>query len=85
MITDNDRREWAFHPVTREFLELLAGNRQTTLEAWARSAYVGETIEQTAQANAKALGGVAAYDNILEYLEGLTKDMENENDEAAGS
>lgn len=77
MVTDNDRREWLHHPVTQEFIGLLQGNVQETFEAWGRGVYVGDNPDATAQANAKALGGIAAYRAILEYFDGL-KAMENE-------
>jgi hypothetical protein len=69
MIQDTERKEWAHHPVTIEFIELLKTSRQDTMVAWAREAFVGQTGEATLQANAKALGGANAIEQVIDMVE----------------
>lgn len=69
-VKDRDRREWAFHPVTQEFLAGLRESKQESLELWAREGYTQSTPEGTLQANAKALGGVSVLDQTIDLIEG---------------
>jgi len=72
-IQDADRKEWAHHPVTQEFLQQLRNSKQDTMEAWASEAFIGEGIEATAMQNATALGGVRVLVEMIDQLEELTK------------
>jgi len=54
-----------------QFLQRLKDSRLETLQAWSREAYVGDSIEQGAVMNAKALGGIAVLDNLVETIEGF--------------
>lgn len=56
------------HPVTQEFLKKLKESRQETLESWAREAYIGDSADQSALMNAKALGGVNVLDQVIETI-----------------
>lgn len=67
------------HPVTQHFLRLLKESRQETLENWSRELYVGNSAEQSALCNAKALGGVAVLDQVIQVIE----DMKEEEEDAA--
>lgn len=69
MIQDIERKEWALHPVTLEFIETLKASRQETMVAWAREAFVGQTGEVTLQANAKALGGANVIEQVIDMIE----------------
>jgi hypothetical protein len=76
-ITDTMRQAWARDPVTQEHLRNLHASKQETMELWAREGYIGETGEVTLQANAKALGGVAALNQLIDGIEGLLESEEH--------
>lgn len=61
--------EWAQHPVTQFLLSRLKSAKQETMEAWAQEKFVGETIEKTYGENAKALGGLAVLDQVIDLIE----------------
>lgn len=73
-ITQNDRYEWAHHPVTKEFLGLLHETREDTKEAWAREKFTAGTIELSAVTNAAALGGISVLDQAIGIIEGHQAD-----------
>jgi len=62
-IQERDRQEWAYSPVTQEFLRMLKDSRQTTMEAWAQQAF------GTEKENAAALGGVHVLDQAIAVIE----------------
>jgi hypothetical protein len=68
-VTDRDRQEWAHSPVTQEFLAGLSESKLETMLTWSREGYTQDTAEGTLQANAKALGGVAVLDQVVELVE----------------
>ena len=70
-ITQQDRQEWAHHPVTQEWLEQLQASKAETMEAWASEAFVGATPEATAIYNAAALGGVRVLKELIGEIETL--------------
>lgn len=70
-ILDAERREWKQHPVTQEFLANLKASKQEAMEAWAASAYVGETAELTLAANTAALGGVKLLQQVIDSIEDI--------------
>lgn len=63
-VRDLDRREWAHHPVTVEFLRSLRETRQDTMESWALEKF-GSELE-----NACALGGIRVVDQAIALIEG---------------
>ena len=67
-ITDTDRREWAYHPVTQEFLGDIQNSLQETQDAWASELFVGDSIEQGAIQNAAALGGVRVLKELISRM-----------------
>lgn len=71
-ITEQDRTEWAHHPVTQEWLQQLRDSKQDTMEAWASESFVGKGCESTAMQNATALGGVRVLAALIELVEDLT-------------
>ena len=71
VITDDERYEWAHHPVTKEFLARLTEAKQDTMEAWSQEAFVGDNAERTVVFNATALGGMRVLTNNIEYITGL--------------
>ena len=80
-ITDRDRNEWAHSAVTQEFLAGLSESKLETMLTWSKEGYTQETAEGTLQANAKALGGVAVLDQVIDLIEeyktlGEDKDVE---------
>ena len=65
-ITQQDRMDWAHHPVTEEFLQQLVDSKQDTMEAWAAEKFTAHTPEGTAVVNATALGGIRVLDQLIE-------------------
>ena len=68
-ITDQDRKDWTQHPVTKDFLNQLYQTREEAKEAWAREQYKGKSPKASTEANARALGGVRMLDQITFELE----------------
>ena len=68
-ILDRDRKEWAHHPVTLEFLSHLKAVRQGTMESWARGNLTRESVDGTVQVNAEAIGGVSTLTQTIELIE----------------
>lgn len=66
-IRDLDRKEWAHHPVTRDFLAGLKATRQDTMEAWAQEKFPSP-LE-----NAAALGGLRVVDQAIGLIEGYAE------------
>jgi hypothetical protein len=71
IITDDERYEWAHHPVTEEFLSRLTEAKQETMIAWTQEAFVGDNEHRTVVYNATALGGMRVLNNNIEYITGL--------------
>ena len=69
MIHQEDRKEWYHNPVTQEFLQMLKSDEQDGMEAWAAEAFTGPTVEATAMANAKALGGMNMLRQVIDLVE----------------
>lgn len=67
-ITQQDRREWAHHPVTQEFLKDLLESKAQTLDVWARGGYTAPTMAATVVSNANALGGVSVLQQLIEKI-----------------
>lgn len=70
-ISREEAREWAEHPVTQAFKEILRESVQEAKDTWARRGYVGESLEQTALMNATALGGVEALQQAFDQIEAM--------------
>lgn len=60
--------------MTQELLRHLKESRIETAYEWSREAYVGETGDQTLQANAKALGGIDLLNKLIEKLEAYNEE-----------
>lgn len=58
-------QEWKSLPQTEAFFRHLKGLRQDLLEAWSDGTFTAESVEGTAQLNAKALGYVEMIDQIV--------------------
>lgn len=71
VITDRDRKEWAHHPVTLEYLSTLKEARHDRLEAWAKGNYTHETQGGTIQVNAQAIGEVGVLTQLVDQIEEL--------------
>jgi hypothetical protein len=68
MLTDQDREDWYFNPVTKEFLANLEATRLETMEAWAAGQFVSGEPTVTLQYNATALGGIKLLDQLIELI-----------------
>ncbi len=60
---------WCKHPVTQSLMMSLYGDMAGYFEAWSNGDYTSETAEGTVQKNSKALGGVAAIESMLAWIE----------------
>ena len=77
MVTDKDRREWAFHPVTQELLQTLLNSRAEAQENWARERFCDSDPHAAAVKNAAAIGGIRVVDQML----GMVQDFKNITDD----
>jgi hypothetical protein len=59
-------------------LKWLKAHQLETMEAWAAEAYVGPSAEETAIANAAALGGMRVLGQIIELIEEGDANDDNE-------
>ena len=66
-------RVWCNHPITKSLKLSLTGDLSGHFEGWSNGEFTGENSDQTAQKNAKALGGVAAIEAILTWIEDAEK------------
>lgn len=71
MSSEQELKEWAQLPVTREFRDKLKLDRAELMEAWARGQFTNITADGTIQKNSEAIGQVIAIDQIVEYIEAL--------------
>ncbi len=55
--------------MTKELLQLLKDSKQEAMINWSKEMFVSESASQSALANAKALGGVNAVDQLIDRLE----------------
>ena len=56
-------------PTTQELRDRLYNSLKETQETWAAEGFVGDSLEQTALMNAKALGGLSVLRQIIDLLE----------------
>ena len=68
-LVETDRAEWLQHPLTADLLRHLKLSEVETQGAWASEQFTGDSLEQGALQNAKALGGVAMLKRVVEYVE----------------
>lgn len=64
-MTQKEFQEWKGLPQTEAFFGYISRKRSELIEGWARGAFTHDSIEGTAQLNAKALGSVEILDGIL--------------------
>jgi len=63
-------REWRQLDATKAFLADLENRVEEGKDTWARQGYLQETVEGTAIANAKALGGMEILQTLISFLKG---------------
>ena len=54
--TKEEHRNWADHPITQAFLLYLVNEFEANKQRWSEGFYTEETVDGTAQKNAKAIG-----------------------------
>ena len=59
-------RDWRQHPFTQRFFQFLSLRREQNKEDWAKGMHEGENLQDWALKNAKALGGVAVIDALID-------------------
>lgn len=62
--------EWQQHPQTKVLLSRLQLSRQETCHNWSKGEFVGDSLEEMALRNAKALGGISVLDQIIDIVTG---------------
>jgi len=78
VVTKGDYNDWRQNPLTLALVLALRGNVQEVSEFWKNGSFSGETSEQTAQLNARALGQVHAVEEVLEWIDSPDKGEETE-------
>lgn len=69
MVTQQDKAEWYRNSVTQELLKELRETAEYTKERWENEDFIGESLEQGALQNAKALGGLKALREVIGVIE----------------
>ena len=70
--------EWLQHPVTIEFRKAMQTRLDELKNDWANGGYTTETVDGTAQLNARSLGKAQMLSDLLEATyEGVTEDAAN--------
>ncbi len=69
-VNDDEIREWRHLDATKAFLADLKERVEEGKASWASQQYQKDTLEQTALANAQALGGMKVLQTLIEFLEG---------------
>lgn len=62
--------EWRQHPCTLAFLYDLRTRKVEGMQTWARKGLVRDTVQESALANAEALGGMQILQTLIDFLEG---------------
>lgn len=70
MLKPEEIKEWKQHPATKAFLQDLRDRQLEGMQSWAGQRFQKETAEQTAMANATALGGMEVLRALIDFLEG---------------
>jgi len=60
---------WCKHPITQSLIFSLYGDLAGYFEGWVNGEFTGENADATIQKNSKALGGVAAVESILTWID----------------
>ena len=68
-IPEEELKAWANHPMTQCLKYTLMGDGAGYFESWSNGNFTGQSTDETAQLNAKALGGVDALDSLLAWIE----------------
>ncbi len=66
-------REWRQLDATKAFLSDMESRVEEGKAAWASQAYVQDSMEKGALANAKALGGMEILQTLIGFLKGETE------------
>lgn len=69
-VNDDEIREWRHLDATKAFLADLRERVSEGKDSWASQLYQKDSLEATALANAKALGGMQVLQTLIEFLEG---------------
>ena len=73
VVPQEEVKQWCSHPVTKSLLHTLYGDMAGHFEGWMNGEFRGKTADETIQKNSKALGGVAAIEAILAWVEDASK------------
>lgn len=73
-VTPLEKREWAHNPATQDFLTHLKETRSETMETWANRGFVGNDINETMNANSRALGSVDVIQQLIAMIEEMGRE-----------
>lgn len=68
-MTTEEIQEWKSYPATKALLNELKSRVREGQEDWVAKAFQRPTIEETALANATALGGMEVLKALIDFLE----------------
>lgn len=74
-MTEDEIKNWLDHPCTQALRLTLKGDYIDYHKNWENGSFVDQSVEGTAQRNAKALGAIEAIRLISEYMESLPYDQ----------
>jgi len=72
-VPKEEAMSWSKHPITQSLITSLYGDMAGHFEGWLNGEFTGVTADETIQKNSKALGGVAAIESILAWIEDAQK------------
>lgn len=70
-MTPQEIQSWKQHPVTEAFIAVLDGRKRTLQDSWSAGQFTGNSTDETAQMNAKAIGQVQMLEDILQSIEDM--------------
>lgn len=76
-VSESEWKEWAQLPQTKQMREWLEQEVVKTQERWASGAFTRESLSEGALANAHALGAVAGFKAVREWVEGFSTEDSN--------
>lgn len=73
VVTKAERETWLRHPCTQALKQALYGDFMGIYDSWGNGEFTKDSVDATAQANAKALGQIQATEAVVEWIEGIVE------------
>ena len=68
-VTPIEIQDWKDNLITKSLILRLAGDKLTLNKEWEAGDYTAESVEGTAQKNARALGAVQSIASLMEWIQ----------------